>query len=447
MMTNKNIDNLVSKILNEEIERKSKQLSEQLGEGWSEVEEELHGNQSKLDKNKNGKIDAEDFKILRGAKSKKKEVDEFFFNDDEESDMDLEKPKGRITVGDLKRMRDSKKDMDVSGDDDEMEDSEDIQQEEECNECGDGKMYESKGDKNFIQKIDMKKGALHKKLGIPEGDKIPVAKLKSLKKELHAKSEGDKKLSPADAKLLKQVNLALTLKTIKESKTSLKLTENELIDMIESIVLEQVKKEKTNIAKKIPLGLKKTDDVLSKNKKENDDYAKDLTKKLKTYLKDGSKGTYETNPKDFPKGNGELGEMKTKAYKASDAVAEYITSFAYPGMENIHYDEIKPNEEWLKDNIEGSSKTGNNPEWANAVKTDLGKKINDKRVKNLYQKEKKRSYNRVAQPVDEAGEGEGEKSLDNMFAKLESTENKATKVINEDMEKMKNLISYNRNTQ
>ena len=67
-------------------------------------------------------------------------------------------------------------------------------------------------DDKFIQKIHMKKGALHKKLGIPEGDKIPQSKLKSLKAELHKKSEGDKKLSAADSKLLKQVNLALTLK-------------------------------------------------------------------------------------------------------------------------------------------------------------------------------------------------------------------------------------------
>ena len=53
------------------------------------------------------------------------------------------------------------------------------------------------------------------------------------------KAEGDKKLSAADSKLLKQVNLALTLKSVKESVASLRLTEDELIDMIENIVNEQ----------------------------------------------------------------------------------------------------------------------------------------------------------------------------------------------------------------
>ena len=126
----------------------------------------------------------------------------------------------------------------------------------------DGHKYPVKEAKEkWIQKTDMKKGALHKKLGVPEGDKIPQAKLKALKKELMKKGEGDKKLSAADSKLLKQVNLALTLKGIKESENALQLTENELIDLIEKLVVEQKVKdnaEKNNISKKEPEGLKKT---------------------------------------------------------------------------------------------------------------------------------------------------------------------------------------------
>jgi hypothetical protein len=33
------------------------------------------------------------------------------------------------------------------------------------------------GAKKFIQKMHMKKGALHKQLGVPQGKKIPEAKL------------------------------------------------------------------------------------------------------------------------------------------------------------------------------------------------------------------------------------------------------------------------------
>lgn len=37
--------------------------------------------------------------------------------------------------------------------------------------------------KHFIQKIGMKKGALHKALGIPQGQKIPQALLQKAAKE------------------------------------------------------------------------------------------------------------------------------------------------------------------------------------------------------------------------------------------------------------------------
>ena len=75
----KNIDKMISKILKEEIESRSKTILERLEEGgeWTEivVDEELHGGQDKIDINKNGKIDAEDFEMLRKQKSTK-EVDE-----------------------------------------------------------------------------------------------------------------------------------------------------------------------------------------------------------------------------------------------------------------------------------------------------------------------------------------------------------------------------------
>ena len=53
-------------------------------------------------------------------------------------------------------------------------------------------MSESEMDEDkWIQKTDMKKGALHKKLGVPEGEKLSQSKLKSIKKELMKKGEGD----------------------------------------------------------------------------------------------------------------------------------------------------------------------------------------------------------------------------------------------------------------
>ena len=62
------------------------------------------------------------------------------------------------------------------------------------------------------------------------------------KKELMNKAKGDKKLSKSDAKLLKQVNLALTLKNIKESKKVIRLTEQDLYRLVKRVMNEQLAK-------------------------------------------------------------------------------------------------------------------------------------------------------------------------------------------------------------
>jgi len=316
----------------------------------------------------------------------------------------------------------------------------------------DGKKFNVKeAEEKWIQKTGMKKGALHKKLGIPEGDKIPKSKLNSLKKELMAKAKGDKKLSAADSTLLKQVNLALTLGKVNESKSnSLILTEDELISMIEKIVNEQEKENKVkgNIKVEKAKGTVETDKVLKADKGENDDYLKLVTKKMKDYLKDGSKGEYNANPEFFPKGNGQLAKMAKKAYEPTEDVEEYIEDFAYGGgMENLDYDEIKPNEEWMEKTIEGSSKTGNSQDYANAEKTEFGKKLNAKRKRNAFSQEKKQSYQKSNQPTTKGEESKVEKKSDKMFAKLESTDDKKEKLVNEQIDKMKKFIDYDRKTQ
>jgi ElaB/YqjD/DUF883 family membrane-anchored ribosome-binding protein len=263
----------------------------------------------------------------------------------------------------------------------------------------------------------------------------------------------------------------MTLKSVKESlKPSLKLTENELIDMIEQIVLEQKvkdKSEKENISKKSPEGLKKTEKVLGQNKKENDDYAKDVVKKMKDYMKDmvsGGKG-YDENPDDFPQSNYDMEkEHNEKKYHPSDAVEEYIEAFAYPGMTNLVYDEIKPDEEMIEKQIKGDSKNGNavtgkdGKALGNVSKRSekTGERFKKNFDDNLYGAEQMNvSYKRQPQPVDIAGEKRESGGLkksstqkaQKIMNQLESSEDKKNKVIAEEMEKMKNLIGYNRKTQ
>jgi hypothetical protein len=288
------------------------------------------------------------------------------------------------------------------------------------------------------------------------------------------KGEGDKKLSAADSKLLKQVNLALTLKGLKENKNSLQLTEDELIDLIEKIVVEQKVKdtdEKDNISKKQPEGLKKTIKAQDGSKKENDDYAKEVVKKMRDYVKAGSKGEYTENPEEFPRSNYQMDkDAKIMKYNPSEAVEEYIDAFSFPGMTNLVYDEIKPDEERIHKQLKGDSMFGNavtdkkGKALGNVVPSKVGDKFAKNFDENLYGAEQmKASYKRQPQPVEIEGQGKSKGSLKSKkgadkpssIAKAskilnsldESKENKAEKLVNEEMNKMKNLISYNRKTQ
>lgn len=370
-----NIDKLVSKILNEEIDSKFEEKFNNKSENF----EELIGNQSKIDvADPKGKITAADFKKLRNSKYNKKEVEEYFDNEDDF--------------------------------DDEDEDN------------------EYKNNDSEFDELDL-------------DDETDWTQLK------RRQSTGNDNI--------------------------LSLGENELIDMIEKIVLEQKVKDRaetSNIAKKEAEGLKKTNKVLELDKKENDDYAKEVVTKMKDYMKDmfmGGKG-YDENPDDFPQSNYDMekdhNEMK---YNPSDAVDEYIEAFSYPGMTNLVYDEIKPDDEMISNQIKGNSKNGN------AVTSKDGKalgnvskrseKTGDRFKKNfdenLYGAEQMNvSYKRQSQPVDVAGSKTQKGSLkgiksnstdkaEKILNQLESSEVKTTKIINEDLQKMKDLISYNRKTQ
>jgi hypothetical protein len=235
-------------------------------------------------------------------------------------------------------------------------------------------------------------------------------------------------------------------------KESVRMSERDLIGLIEKIILEQKLTNVKDVAEKNNLktigsapGLEKYKQVHKKDGKENEDNLKDVAQKMKDYLKDGSKGEYNTNPKIFPKGNGELAKMSKKAYVPSGAVEDYIDNFTAAALENLDYDGIEPNEEWVTNNIEGSSLTGNNPDWANTGESDVNKKRNKIRKDNLLGKLKRKAYNKAPQPVinDKSGEDKGSE----IMTKLESVDDKKTKQINEEFNRMKSLIGYNQKTQ
>jgi len=235
-------------------------------------------------------------------------------------------------------------------------------------------------------------------------------------------------------------------------KESYRLTESELVSMIEKIVKEQktetVEKTKETKLKPIggtPKGYSAYEKAHKGSGKENDDNIKAVTKKMNEYLKDGSKGDYDMNPKMFPKGNGEIEKMKKKAYIPSKSVEEYTDNLTAAGLENLDYDEIHPNEEWVDDNIVGSSRTGNNPEWANTGESDVNKKRKEIKDKNLLAKIKRKAYNKAPQPI--VSDKSGEDETDTLMTKLESITDRKQKQISEEFSRMKSLIGYNQRTQ
>ena len=52
-------------------------------------------------------------------------------------------------------------------------------------------------------------GALHREMGVAAGQKIPTARLQSIKSRLSAKAKGEAKLSATELRTLRRVNWAL----------------------------------------------------------------------------------------------------------------------------------------------------------------------------------------------------------------------------------------------
>jgi hypothetical protein len=462
------------------------------------MDEELNGGQKKIDvAEPKGKITAADFKKLRDAKSHKEEVEEWFFYDEEgedgedseKEDMDMGRDMFHVTrrpkmIGSFDDEHGfyDEKDRQFTGDFDFDYDEEEFDDFDSFDSKYGGKqaMFASgKEGKKYFDLYKDKFGGKPFRVRTPrdmgeqeteEGNAFSGA-LADAKKDGKDSFEVDGKkynVKESNRRIANQKNLSSILKTVKENVKSLKLTEDELIDMIEKIVVEQKvkdKSEKQNIPTKEPQGLKDTNKVLAKNRQENDDYAKEVVKKMKEYVKAGSKGEYTESPDDFPKSNYQMEkDAKVMKYNPSDAVEEYIEAFAYPGMTNLVYDEIKPDDEKIDKYLKGDSTTGNaitdkeGKALGNVSKgsTKVGERFKKNFDENLYGAEQMNvSYKRQPQPVDIAGDKKQSGGLkksstakaQKIMNQLESTEDKKTKIIAEEMNKMKNLIGYDRKTQ
>jgi hypothetical protein len=425
----KNIDKLVSQILSEEIKMRHEEKFGKKGQ-WMEVEmdEELHGGQHRIDvASPKGKITAADFKKLRKDRNEQVEIDVL----------------GGKTKDEEKNLRKDRNEQDIVIDDTLIGKTKNLRKDR--NEETDVVVDDILGGKIKYEETDEE---------VEEGNAFTGALSKA--------KESGKDSFNVDGKTYH----------VKENRNNVSLTEDELIDMIENIVKEQMVKdsaEKNNFGVTKPQGLKKTEKAQGESKKENDDYASEVVKKMKDYMKDMfmGGGKYDENPDDFPQSNYQMDkDSKIMKYNPSEAVDEYIEAFAYPGMTNLVYDEIKPDDEMIGKQIKGDSKNGNavtgkdGKALGNVSKRSekTGERFKKNFDDNLYGAEQMNvSYKRQSQPVDIAGEKKESGNLNSkktstqkaqkIMNQLESVESKATKIINEDLEKMRNLISYNRKTQ
>jgi hypothetical protein len=213
--------------------------------------------------------------------------------------------------------------------------------------------------------------------------------------------DGDKKEPmKSAAKQAKGKKVEETYYRIENFGTTL-FTENEMVDMIEKIIKENTKYEKGKVSTSNVLK-----SSLNRSGKDENDYIKSVTKKMKEYLKDGSKGDYEMNPKHFPKGNGELEEMEKMAFSLTDDNEDF--NYEIAGLNIPVPDAIDFNDERMNKYYEGSSETGNAP-GGNALESDANSRFNKMRKKQTLDKLKKQSYNKAPQPVfnEKSGQEKG----------------------------------------
>ena len=315
----------------------------------TEVDEELIGGQTKLDKNDNGKIDAEDFKMLKGEKS----------SDEEE---------------------------------------------EECDECGDGYMEEEEegGDDKFERILRGKRKHSYSDNG-EEEEELSEGTCEKCGKELCECGGG----------------------MYESKKKTLRLTESELVKLIGRMVNESVP------------GLEAAKKSHRESGKEN---VANL-KAVETKMKKQASFNGNDNP-EFPKA---IGKGEKVARKNTPAQEDEIAK-NFAGLENLDYD-IEPSEQFkkrLKQSIEGHTLMGNAPTTEKpSIKpsngADKGKEAEDKDGNVIPTPETAKKIQK--QVVNR------QKDKDNRELYSKQAVPVKTKQVNEEIEKMKNMFAYNKKTQ
>jgi hypothetical protein len=194
-----------------------------------------------------------------------------------------------------------------------------------------------------------------------------------------------------------------------ESKKSVRLTEAELVNLISQMVNEAVP------------GLTAFEKAHKESGSQNDQALSDVEKKIKQYL------TFDGNDNpEFPGHN----EGDVEARQSTGDEADEIADNRGGGLEDLAYD-VEPSDKFkerLEMSLKGDSKMGNgHKDVGNVIPSDLGEKM----IKKVKRKEeaKKEAPMYVKDPAP---------------VKKEVNE---SKVISEEVQRMKEMFTYNKKTQ
>jgi hypothetical protein len=203
--------------------------------------------------------------------------------------------------------------------------------------------------------------------------------------------------------------------TMMESKKKvLRLTESQLVELIGKMVNEAA----------VP-GLETQKKVRSASGSQNDANLNDVKKKIKNQLEipGGS------NP-EFPESNKKGEKVVVNNDENED---EFVSNFRGGTLLDLDYDS-EPSEEFkarLKKSLDGDATMGNSHDAGNVIPTNTGKKLADRAKKKEEEQEKSPMYKKDPAPTKEVNESEV----------------LITNLINEDIEKMKKILGYNKKTQ
>lgn len=376
-------------------------------ENQKPIDEKLVGNQKNIDKNKNGKIDAEDFKILNKEEEDCYECGEMKEEDTDSNDVHSiwgKYSKAAFNEHSPEEFSDEfeyadniisfiVQDAIDNGDVDE-DDADDLNDEIK-DEYGDTLMDSYRDNGGDMEDDDDSFGDDFENL--PDGDV----------------NESPEVCSECGSEMKEGICNECSGKMMESKKKTLRLKESEMLTMIQRIVKESIP------------GITVTKKAQGQSKKDNESNASEVANKIK--------GATTFNGNDNPEFPKQIGKGEKVARKNTPEQEEEIEDNRGGGLEDLTYD-MEPSQQFkdrLRKSLEGHTSTGNSQDAANVVKSDLGKNIAKKVERKQKQRKDMVMYNKDVQPVKIVKE----------------SKNSLTTILEEEIQKMKKIAGYNEKTQ